>query len=196
MVFLKIFLLFLLCCSSILTVPWIELGGSVTITCPQTGYRADIEFLTKPFYGGKRNRITAEVYAPNEKKSFLSVSGEWSGLMEAKYNDGSHKSSKPEVFVDVNRLPIFKKIVRPIAEQTDNESRRIWLEVTAGLRLNDIERATNAKCALEQKQREEAKQRKEHNTEWETQFFKSIGDQWIYASPLSQRLYLQERQNK
>lgn len=46
---------------SILTVPWIELGGTVTVNCPQTGYHADIEFLTKPFYGGKRNRISAEV---------------------------------------------------------------------------------------------------------------------------------------
>lgn len=39
---------------SILTVPWVELGGSVTITCPQTGYSAAVEFLTKvgfgPFY--------------------------------------------------------------------------------------------------------------------------------------------------
>lgn len=46
---------------SILTVPWIELGGNVSVKCPQTGYYAEIEFLTKPFYGGKRNRITAEV---------------------------------------------------------------------------------------------------------------------------------------
>lgn len=71
---------------SILTIPWIELGGTVTVTCAKTGYHADIDFLTKPFYGGKRNKITAEVYAPNEKKSFLSVTGEWSGLMESKFN--------------------------------------------------------------------------------------------------------------
>lgn len=148
---------------SILTVPWIELGGSVQITCPQTGYRADIEFITKPFYGGKRNRITAEVYAPNEKKSFLSVNGEWSGSMEAKWNDG-HK--KNEVFVDVNSIPIFKKIVQPISEQIENESRRIWVDVTFGLRFNDIEKATTAKQKIEQKQREEAKQRKETNMEW------------------------------
>lgn len=51
---------------SILTVPWIELGGSVEIKCPQSGYYANVEFLTKPFYGGKRNKVTCEVYAlPN-----------------------------------------------------------------------------------------------------------------------------------
>lgn len=117
---------------SILTVPWIELGGTVTITCKQTGYRADIEFLTKPFYGGKRNKIQAEIYPPHDKKSFMSIQGEWSGLMEAKWNDGSKSGS--EVFVDVNNIPIFKKQVRPIMEQDDYESRKIWRDVTLGLK--------------------------------------------------------------
>ena len=88
------------------------MGGTVEIRCPQTGYHATIEFLTKPFYGGKRNKVTAEVctylkkiyiynsyancfiyfhsmqiYAPNEKKPFVSIAGEWSGLMEAKWHD-------------------------------------------------------------------------------------------------------------
>lgn len=76
------------CSRSILTIPWIELGGSVTITCAKTGYSANVEFLTKPFYGGKKNRITAEVFQPNDKKPFLSVTGEWNGGMEAKWADG------------------------------------------------------------------------------------------------------------
>lgn len=117
---------------SILTVPWVELGGSVTISCPQTGYHCDIEFLTKPFYNNKRNKITAELYGPNEKKSFMTINGEWSGLMEVKNSDG--QKTKPEVFVDVNSIPIHKKKVRPIAEQLDNESRKVWKEVTAGLK--------------------------------------------------------------
>lgn len=89
----------------------------------------------------------------------------------------------------MNSIPIFKKIVRPIVEQTDSESRKIWMEVTAGLRLvfhlfalylihlikmfflcrlNDIDRATNAKSQVEQKQREEAKLRKDASGEWDT----------------------------
>lgn len=179
---------------SILTVPWIELGGSVTINCPQTGYHAEIEFLTKPFYGGKKNKVTAEIYAPNEKKSFVSIAGEWSGLMEAKWHDSA--KPKTEVFVDVNKIPIFKKQVRPISEQTEYESRNVWKEVTAGLKLNEIERATNAKCQVEQKQREEAKIRKDNDGIWETKYFKAVGDAWIYTNPLSQRLYIQDKENK
>lgn len=32
---------------SILTVPWVELGGKVNITCAQTGYNATVDFHTK-----------------------------------------------------------------------------------------------------------------------------------------------------
>lgn len=35
-------------------------------------------------------------------------------------------------------------------------------------RLNDIDRATNAKSEVEQKQRDEAKGRKDTNADWET----------------------------
>lgn len=180
---------------SILTIPWIELGGTITITCPQTGYRADIDFITKPFYGGKKNRIQGEIYGPNDKKSFVSIAGEWSGLMEYKFNDGS-KPSKFETFVDVNSIPIFKKKVRPVSDQDENESRKVWREVTAGLKMNDIEKATNAKFQVEQKQREEAKERKETFGEWETKYFKGVGESWIYTTPLLHRLTLEKRDSK
>jgi len=42
---------------SILTVPWVELGGPVTISSTQTGYFARVEFLTKPFFSGDKNKV-------------------------------------------------------------------------------------------------------------------------------------------
>lgn len=81
-------------------------------------------------------------------------------------------------------------------------------------RLNDIDRATNAKSQVEQKQREEAKMRKDTNGEWDTkvndffllfykfkyfffvQYFKPNGEAWIFTNSLSQRLYLEERNSK
>ncbi|XP_030761058.1 oxysterol-binding protein-related protein 9 isoform X2 [Sitophilus oryzae] len=174
---------------SILTTPWIELGGTVTINCPQTGYHCDIEFITKPFYGNRKHRVNAEVFAPEDKKSFLTISGEWNGIMEAKWAD----TSDTELFIDVNATNPIKKQVRPIRLQEDNESRKLWKEVTAGLKFNEIDRATNAKQFLEQKQRDEARERKESGTEWQTKLFKRAGDsdlhpQWIYTQQLKQRL--------
>lgn len=170
---------------SILTTPWIELGGTVTISSPQTGFHCDIEFLTKPFYGNRKHRVTADIYGPDEKKPFVSISGEWNGVMEAKWAD----KVEPELFIDVNALNTIKKQVRPISLQDENESRKLWKEVTAGLRFNEIDKATNAKQALEQKQRDEAKERKESGKDWQTRLFKKFGeDQWYYVKPLKQRL--------
>ncbi|XP_026461869.1 oxysterol-binding protein-related protein 9 isoform X2 [Ctenocephalides felis] len=169
---------------SILTVPWIELGGSVTISCAQTGYQCNIEFLTKPFYGGKKHKITADVFSPTDKKKpFLSINGEWNARMEAKWSDG-----RTETFFDVNNVTVIKKIVRPIAQQDQNESRYIWKEVTAGLTLNDIDRATTAKSTIEQKQRDLVQQRKDENEEWQTKMFRKHGEKWYYVSPLEERL--------
>lgn len=46
---------------SILTVPWVELGGKVTISCAKTGYSANVTFHTKPLYGGKVHKSVITV---------------------------------------------------------------------------------------------------------------------------------------
>ncbi|XP_033192639.1 oxysterol-binding protein-related protein 9 isoform X1 [Bombus vancouverensis nearcticus] len=170
---------------SILTVPWIELGGTATIHCTQTGYHAAVEFLTKPFYGGKRNRITCQITQPGDKKPFVVINGEWSGAMEAKWSDG-----RTEIFADVKELYTQRKLVKPVCEQEEHESRKVWRDVTVGLRINDMEKATAAKCAIEQKQRDEARNRKENNINWQTKLFKETKDgSWVYVKPLADRLH-------
>lgn len=77
-------------------------------------------------------------------------------------------------FVNVNNLSIVKKQVKPISQQEENESRRLWKEVTAGLKFNEIDKATTAKFELEQKQRLEAKERKDRELEWETKVLCSL----------------------
>lgn len=169
---------------SILTIPWIELGGTVTINCVQTGYHAAIEFLTKPFYGGKRNRITCQAFQAGDKKPFLVINGEWSGAMEAKWSDG-----RCEAFADVRELDTERKLVKTVCEQEEYESRRVWRDVTVGLRINDMDKATAAKCAIEQKQRDEARFRKENNIAWQTKLFKETKDGgWMYIRPLVDRI--------
>ncbi|XP_076338053.1 oxysterol-binding protein-related protein 9 isoform X1 [Tachypleus tridentatus] len=167
---------------SILTVPWIELGSHVSITCAQTGYSATVEFLTKPFYGGKKHRITAEVFQPNDRKPFMSVAGEWNGIMHAKWASG-----ETEVFVDTRKIPIIRKRVKNIDEQELYESRRLWVDVTRGLKFHHVDAATEAKFSLEQQQRDEARARKETGSKWETRFFHEVGEHWVYDHPLQKR---------
>ena len=72
-------------------------------------------------------------------------------------------------------------------EQEKYESRRLWREVTHGLKSDNIEAATAGKQGLEQKQREEAKQRKETGAVWENRMFLSIGEHWHFKEPLGNR---------
>ncbi|NWW23591.1 OSBL9 protein, partial [Falcunculus frontatus] len=125
---------------SILTVPWIELGGECSISCSKTGYNASIVFHTKPFYGGKKHRVTAEIFSPNDKKPFCSIEGEWNGVMYAKYSTGENA-----VFIDTKKMPTIKKKVRKLEDQDDFESRCLWKDVTYNLKIRDIDAATAAK---------------------------------------------------
>ncbi|XP_030061142.1 oxysterol-binding protein-related protein 9 isoform X4 [Microcaecilia unicolor] len=167
---------------SILTVPWVELGGECNINCSKTGYSASINFHTKPFYGGKKHRITAEIFSPNDKKSFCSVEGEWNGVMYAKYATGENVS-----FIDTKKMPIVKKKVRKLEDQEDFESRRLWKDVTNNLKIKDIDAATEAKHRLEERQRAEARERKEKEIQWETRLFHEDGECWVYDEPLLKR---------
>ena len=86
---------------SILTVPWVELGGKCVINCPQTGYSAHTEFHCKvylsqlmhsnnlnyclqPLYGGRRHRVTTDIRRVGEKKPILKLEGEWNGVLYTK----------------------------------------------------------------------------------------------------------------
>ncbi|XP_051803160.1 oxysterol-binding protein-related protein 9 isoform X2 [Acanthochromis polyacanthus] len=168
---------------SILTVPWVELGGECNISCSKSGYSANIVFHTKPFYGGKKHRITAEIFAPNDRRSFCSIEGEWNGVMYAKWATGENT-----VFIDTKRMGIIKKKVRKLEDQLEYESRRLWRDVTLNLKLKDIDAATEAKHRLEEKQRAEARERKENEQQWETRLFHEDGECWVYDEPLLKRL--------
>ncbi|XP_045777413.1 oxysterol-binding protein-related protein 9 isoform X2 [Maniola jurtina] len=169
---------------SILTVPWIELGGSVVIECVQTGHKANVEFLTKPFYGGKKHRVTCEIFAGSDKKPYYIAQGEWNSRMEGRWTE----SGRTEVLFDVTNMKPRRKRVAPISRQAANESRRVWRHVTAALRAADTDAATTAKRRLEQTQRDAAKKRVDTGDRWLTQLFSPKGEEgWEYTAPLSKR---------
>lgn len=101
-----------------MSTPWVELGGKVTleiidsvlnclfqvdIKCEKTGYHAEIEFLTKPFFGGKPHKIAGNIYKQGLKKPIMTLKGEWNGVIYAKALHGEEflfldVKAKPEVF--------------------------------------------------------------------------------------------------
>ncbi|XP_056376064.1 oxysterol-binding protein-related protein 10 isoform X2 [Hyla sarda] len=163
---------------SILTVPWVELGGKVNITCAKTGYAATVTFHTKPFYGGKVHRVTAEVKHNPTNIIVCKAQGEWNGALEFTYNSGETK------VIDTTKLSVIKKKIRPLEKQGPTESRRIWENVTNALKSDNIEVASEHKHQLEERQRAEARQRASTNTPWKPKYFIQEGDSWVYVSPL------------
>jgi oxysterol-binding protein-related protein 9/10/11 len=157
------------------------MGGQVTITCAKSGYSSNIDFLTKPFYGGKKHQIQGQIQGP-DKKVLNTIEGDWNGTMFIK------TGKKIELFINTNSMNIVKKQLRAISEQNDYESRKLWREVTYYLRKKQIDLATNAKQLIEQKQREGVKKRKETNTKWQTKYFHEQGEHWIFINPLTKRL--------
>ncbi|KAM9307910.1 oxysterol-binding protein-related protein 10 [Gastrophryne carolinensis] len=163
---------------SILTVPWVELGGKVNITCAKTGYAATVTFHTKPFYGGKVHRVTAEVKHNPTNTIVCKVQGEWNGTLEFTYISGETK------VIDTTKLSIIRKRIRPLEKQGPSESRHIWQNVTNALKSNNTEAATEHKHQVEERQRAEARQRASANVPWKPKYFTREGEGWVYVNPL------------
>ncbi|PAA67953.1 hypothetical protein BOX15_Mlig031050g2 [Macrostomum lignano] len=164
---------------SILTVPWVELGDKVTISCPKSRYSAAVVFHTKPFYGGRLHRVSAEVRNP-ASSVVCRVSGEWSGQLEFDYPALGVKK-----VLDVAQLPVTPKRVRPKQLQRPYESRRIWGAVTDALRSGDIGRATEEKRKLEDVQRCCEKYRKDRNLPFPVKYFvRDDEGGWIFRRTL------------
>lgn len=157
------------------------MGGQVSITCAKSGYQANIDFLTKPFYGGKKHQIQGSILGP-DKKVLNTLDGDWNGTMFIR------TGKKTEILINTNAMNVLKKELRAIYEQNESESRKLWREVTYYLRKKQIDQATSAKQLIEQKQRDGVKFRKERNLKWKTKNFHEQGEHWIYIKPLTKRL--------
>jgi len=174
-------------CRSILTVPWVELGGDCKIES-STGYRADVKFHTKPMFGNRLHKVTANCYEPNTKKPFAEFEGEWNADYHYTEQVGS-ESRGPTEFVDTRKISTMKKYVKALNLQEPTESRRLWRELTEHLRNDNIEQATNAKKRLEQKQRDDRKYRDENNIVYQQKLFVKNNNTggWRYIADLKSR---------
>ena len=78
---------------------------------------------------------------------------------------GDGDVDKWATLVDVGPLRAVPKAVRPISKQLPSESRRLWESVTSRLVSKEYGEATRAKHVIEQRQRDEAAERKRRGIE-------------------------------
>ncbi|XP_044594530.1 oxysterol-binding protein-related protein 8 isoform X3 [Cotesia glomerata] len=158
-----------------------ELGGKINIICEKTGYHTELEFKLKPFLGGaeQMNQVVGRIKLG--KETLGTISGYWDGQINIVDKRTGQESvlfsSTPEV-----RRSRLKKYTVPIESQNEWESQKLWLAVTQAINNDDQIVATEAKTALEEAQRERAKERKLNNLEWIPKYFVQdiITGNWIY----------------
>ena len=84
--------------------------------------------------------------------------GSWRGRIRWKRVDAP--DSGYATLLDVSTLAVIPKTVRPLGRQLPTESRKLWENVTTKLLTKEYSDATKHKLAIEQKQRDEAAERK------------------------------------
>ncbi|KIM42206.1 hypothetical protein M413DRAFT_409397 [Hebeloma cylindrosporum] len=73
--------------------------------------------------------------------------------------------------IDVSRLGVIPKAVRPLERQQPRESRKLWENVTERLMKKEFSEATREKVMIEQRQRDEAAERKKKGVEFVPRYF-------------------------
>ncbi|KAG8184227.1 hypothetical protein JTE90_013204 [Oedothorax gibbosus] len=161
----------------ILTVPWIELGGRVSVTCSTTGYNASVTFQTKPQQSGTPHKVTGEIKYLDDIQ--YRISGEWNNTIQFTSVEGVTQD------VAVHELKRVHKHVRPVDQQDVYESRKLWQHVTKALLEENYDKAAKEKRKLEDEQREEHRKGVESNTEYNGKLFFKENDVWKYKYPLT-----------
>ena len=84
------------------------------------------------------------------------------------------KTGKKELLFDATHAKHTPPLVRPLADQSERESQKLWYSTVQGLNARNHEVATTEKTKIEDQQREEAAKRAEGNVEWHPKLFRAV----------------------
>ena len=164
-----------------------ELGDHSVVRCPELGLVADIEFKTKGWVGGTYNAIGGVIKSENTGQVLYELSGLWSEEMfirETKvaitraYFEAPtltiRQTGHKEMFFNAIRSKPSPPQVRPIEEQEDRESQKLWQKTAQAVKERNHELATDEKTKVEDMQREEAAKRAADGVEWRPRLFRRV----------------------
>ncbi|KAL8967769.1 MAG: hypothetical protein Q9183_002765, partial [Haloplaca sp. 2 TL-2023] len=147
-----------------------ELGDHSFVRCPENGLVADVEFKTKGYFGGTYNAIGGVIRNEKTGESLYDLSGMWSGEMIAK----NLLTGKKEVLFNATNARHTPPSVRPLGEQGDRESQKLWYRTAIAINEQNHEAATDEKTKIEDQQREEAAKRQSEGIEWQPKLFRKV----------------------
>ncbi|KAK4251251.1 hypothetical protein C7999DRAFT_37860 [Corynascus novoguineensis] len=147
-----------------------ELGDHSFVRCPETGLSADIDFKTKGWVSGTYNAIGGVIKNDHTGEILYELSGLWSEEMFLKDMKTGHK----EMFFNALKSKPTPPLCRPIEEQEERESQRLWAKTAQAVRERNHELATEEKTKVEEVQREEAAKRAQDGVEWHPRLFREV----------------------
>ncbi|RXK39841.1 oxysterol binding protein [Tremella mesenterica] len=140
--------------------PYIELTDTNAIQS-NTGFTAVIDYKGKGYFTGKAHTFKATINRGN--RTIQSYEGQWTGIS---YVGGS----KGPVFLDTS-APKEEVVVRPIEEQGEWESRKLWEKVAKGIRTGSYDEAGKEKSRIENDQRQRRKDEAAKGESWKPNHF-------------------------
>jgi hypothetical protein len=117
-------------------------SGELRVRCLKTGFELKADCVTK------KHSISGDIIKSNGKK-ICSIKGNLDGTVEL--TDKRYRTTR--VFIDSSRIPFPMKNVKPVSEQEEMESRRVWHPVTVALKKKDLECCSREKNMIEEAQR-------------------------------------------
>ncbi|KAL8869068.1 MAG: hypothetical protein Q9198_007985 [Flavoplaca austrocitrina] len=147
-----------------------ELGDHSFVRCPENGLVADVEFKTKGYFGGTYNAIGGVIRNEKTGETLYELSGMWSGEMVAK----NVMTGKKEVLFNATHARHTPPSVRPLEEQDEGESQKLWHKTVIAIKEQNHEAATDEKTKIEDRQRDLAAQRQQSGTEWHPKLFRKV----------------------
>ncbi|KAG9248512.1 hypothetical protein BJ878DRAFT_15763 [Calycina marina] len=146
-----------------------ELGDHSFVRCPELGLSADIEFKTKGYFGGTYNSIGGEIKTDSGEVLYQ-LSGMWSGEMVIK----DMRTGKKDVLFNATNAKPTAPIARPLEEQNERESQKLWYNTAQAVKRANHLLATDEKTRVEDRQRDEAAKRAEDGVDWHPKLFRAV----------------------
>ena len=84
------------------------------------------------------------------------------------------QTGKKEVLFDATRAKHTPPTVRPLEEQQERESQKLWFATAKAVKERNHEVATDEKTKIEDMQRDEAARRAEDGVEWHPRLFRPV----------------------
>lgn len=164
--------------------PYVELTESSHIQS-SSGYHTVIDYKGKGYFSGKIHSFTAKIY--DQPKITLGmnpvyqIEGQWHGISKFVRGVPSWWKECGDKFLDQTEEKYEEILVADLSEQGHLESRRVWLDVSNGIRSGDFEAASTAKSKLENEQRAKRKEEAANGTVWQMTYFKRVENDEEYS---------------